>query len=155
MSKKVVVVNKATGEIYEWSTSNDLKLAESYKQISEMIQALERAKKKIRDQVLVKLDNAPNDSIEVGDYKWNKIIMHRKNYNIEVMQHELPPDIYDALVKPNKVAIDDWLKEVVEMGEDSPIEQEVVKILRDTMYDERPPTVAVKLERLKDDLRSS
>ena len=148
MSKPITVVSKATGEIFEFKADTDMELAQSYDQIRELIGALERAKTKIRTQVLQRMEASNDDSIDLGNYKWRKQIRHYLNYDMTVLRNLLDEDLLNDLVKPDKTKIDQYIKDSVDA--DSPvIPADVATELRATMFAERTPSVAVMLERVK------
>ena len=146
MGKPITVVSKATGEIFEFLADTDMELAQSYDQIRELQSALERAKTKIKTQILQRMEASSDDSIDLGSYKWKKQIKHYLTYDIEVMKKLLPRDVYDGLVVPNKVKVDEFLKENVKT---EVVPNGVAQELRATMYPNKTPSVAVLLEKVK------
>lgn len=147
MRDKVKVVNVATGEIYEYDWSNDAEQAMAYDGINQTIKALERARDKIKKKVLAEVD----DRKRAGDYEWRIITRNYMNYDISVLRHEVDEDLFNQLVKPNKTAIDELIKEAVAAPTElKDISLSAAKQLRDTMIKDKKPSIALKLERITD-----
>lgn len=149
---KVTVVNKLTGEIYDFDWADEESQAEAYANLSETITALERAKKKIREIVVADMDKRQLDHNKVGGgrFEWHKVISRYYNYDLRIMRNVLDEDLFNQIIKPNKTLIDKFLKESVADPEHAVIPADAGQALRDHMTEERPPSVALKLERSKD-----
>lgn len=149
---KVTVVNKLTGEVYDFAWADDESQAEAYANLSETITALERAKKKIREMVVADMDKRQLDHNKVGGgrFEWHKVISRYFNYDLRIMRNVLDEDLYNQIITPNKTMIDKFLKEGIADPDHAVITPEAGQALRDHMVEVRPPSVALKLERSKD-----
>lgn len=145
MAKPITVVSKATGEIFEFKADTDSDLAASYDQIRELVAALERAKTKIKTQVLQRMEAANDDSIDLGAYRWRKQIRHYLNYDLATMHRVLDEDMVNELVQPDKTKVDQYIKDSV--AGSGAIPPEAVSELRESMVVDKPPSVAVILEK--------
>lgn len=134
------VVDVLTGEVMEFADTTPEDIKNSWLQISKQIQALERAKDKLKPKVAELLDE--QGKYDFGDYMFRQSIVQRKNYDKAVMREALDEDTLDLFLVPDKTAIDKWLKEnVEELGE-------ISTTLRTTMVDVGNPYTITKLEKV-------
>ena len=134
------VVNVATGEVTEFADESPEDIKNSWLMISKQIQALERAKDKLKPKVAELLDEF--GKYEFEDYMFRQMTVQRRNYDKAVMREALDEDTLDLFLVPDKTAIDKYLKEnLEELGI-------VSTILRDSMVDVGNPYSITKLEKI-------
>lgn len=135
------VVNVATGEVTEFADSTPEEIKDSWLMISKQIQALERAKDKLKPKVAELLDEF--GKCEIGDYMFRQMTVQRRNYDKGLMRQELDEDTFDSLLIPDKTAVDRYIKEnLEELGNTS-------TLLRNYMVDVGQPYSVTKLEQIK------
>lgn len=134
------VTNKLTGEVFE--VKNITEAVNVWKDISSQIKALEAVKEQMKS-LLPKYLNEQGKSEEVDGYYFNSMIVQRRNYNKAVMREVLDEDTFDLFLKPDKTAIDKYLKENAEEIGDASTQ------LRNTMVDEGRAYTVTKLEKIK------
>lgn len=151
--KKIInVVNKYTGEVMSFSTARPVDKAQSYLAINETINALERAKDKIKDQILTEIGERGEEDLEVGSsFIWHRQTRRYFNYDLGVMRERLDEDLFNMLIKPDKTKIDEVLAESVKAKKHPVIEPEIGSELRKTMVEERMPVTALRLERISNE----
>lgn len=144
---KITVVNTYTGELMPFEWSNDLEMAQAYYAIQQTIKALERAKMKFKDKMIDRIDDT---HLEVGkDFIWHKSIRRYKNYNIYALREAIEDnDLFIEVVKPDKVFIDKMIKESID-SLDPVFSKDTVKMLKETMTEDRTPVIALTLERIE------
>lgn len=139
---KISAVNKATGEIIELQADNPEQIVEAWR----VAQEYEKASASLKDQLkkLVPSIVGTNGVSEpVGDYQFRVSTVQRMNYDKATMREVLDPDIFDVLIKPDKPAVDRFLKENLEtLGENS-------TTLRQAMVPDGKPFQVIRLEKLK------
>jgi len=139
----IKVVNTLTGEIEEFLDDTPNEIVESWKQISNQIKALERAKEKLKKKVPSILDN--NDTYEHNGYRFKLSHVQRFNYDKAVMRQVFDEDLLDTLLKPDKTLIDTYIKDNLEqLGELS-------SMLRNSMKEEGLGYQVIKLEKVSRD----
>jgi len=139
----ITVVNTLTGEIGEFMDDTPEQIVESWKQISNQIKALERAKEKLKIKVPNILD--AKDTYEYNGYRFKMNTIQRFNYDKSVMRQVLDEDLLDTLLKPDKTLIDNYLKDNLEqLGESS-------TLLRESMIEEGKAYTVIKLEKVSRD----
>ena len=137
------VVNTYTGEIEEFPHSSPEDIVESWKQISNQIKALERAKDKLKQFVPNILDN--NDTYENNGYRFRMSTIQRYNYDKSIMRQVFDEDLLDTLLKPDKTLIDNYIKDNLEtLTEGS-------TLLRNSMVEDGKPYQVIKLEKVSRD----
>lgn len=145
MNKTVEVVNKYSGEIYTFHWENEVEQAQAYKQLGETIDALVRAKNKIRDDILKNIDGQRQI---VGAFEWSVQVRRYMNYDLTVMRNVLDEDYYNQLVKPDKIKIDLAIKETIFDPEKGNMTLDATQALRDSMIEERLPSTALRLDKI-------
>lgn len=136
----VQVVDLATGEVLEFADRTPVEIKNSWDQISQQIKALERAKDKLKPKVSELIDSGQAD---FGDAIFRQTAVQRMNYNAAVMRDNLDPDVFEALMVPNKPLVDTYLKEnLTELGE-------VSTELRRSMVPVGEPYTTIRLEKIK------
>lgn len=137
----ITAVDVLTGEVLEFADSTPEEIKDSWLQISKQIQALERAKDKLKPKVAELLDEF--GKCEIGDYMFRQMTVQRRNYDKAVMREALDEDTLDLFLVPDKTAIDKYLKEnLEELGD-------VSTRLRESMVDVGQPYSVTKLEQIK------
>lgn len=130
------VVNKFTGEIYELSTKNPQDIVDSWRLLSELIKAAERAKDKLR---------AAAETLERQDINgYQFVVMNNQLYNYDktVMRQLLDADTFDSLLVPDKAAVDEYLKENLDtLGK-------ISSELRQTMVPVGSPYQTIRLQKI-------
>lgn len=136
----ITAVNTISGEVMEFADSTPEEVRDSWLQISKQIQALERAKDKLKPKVASMLDEF--GKCEIGDYMFRQTTVQRRNYDKAVMREALDEDTLDLFLVPDKTAIDKYLKEnLEELGD-------ISTRLRESMVDVGNPYSITKLEKL-------
>lgn len=146
MKGNITVVNKHTGEVWDFGWANDEGLAEAYANINETLAALERGRRKLREAVLKQMEKEGVDHRGVGRYIWHKRINRYLNYDLSTMRKVLDEDTLNLLIKPDKPKIDQMLKDSANNPKSPVIEPKAASALRETMVEERAPAVVLRLE---------
>lgn len=141
MSNIVKAINRATGEIIEIDANNIKEVMEAYKISKEY----EKVSKSLTDQlkkILPKYLDEHGRSEEIDGYKFTSTLTQRHTYDKAVLRKVLDEDTYDLFMKPDKSAIDTYIKEnLEELGETS-------GILRKSMIPEGKAYTTTKLNKL-------
>jgi len=136
----ITVVDVLTGEVSEFADTTPEEIKDSWLQINKQIQALERAKDKLKPKVAELLDEF--GKYEFEDYMFRQMTVQRRNYDKAVMREALDEDTLDLFLVPDKTAIDKYLKEnLEELGD-------VSTRLRESMVDVGNPYSVTKLEKI-------
>lgn len=136
------VVDTLTGEVLEFADSTPEEIKDSWLQISKQIQALERAKDKLKPKVAELLDEF--GKYEFEDYMFRQMTVQRRQYDKAVMRGVLDEDTLDLFLVPDKTKVDQYIKEhLEELGE-------VSTLLRKTMVTVGNPYTTVRLEKVTD-----
>lgn len=136
------VVDTLTGEVMEFADTTPEEIKDSWLQISKQIQALERAKDKLKPKVAELLDEF--GKCEIGDYMFRQTTVQRRNYDKGILKEVIKDEgLLDEMLQPNKKFIDDWLKENVETS------GEIGTLIRDNMIDVGEPFSQTRLEQIK------
>lgn len=134
----IKTTNKATGEVIEMPAKTLDDLVEAWQIAGEYIKTGER----LRDQLKKTVPNFVSDrgtSDESGGRMFRVYTVQRSNYDKAVMRRVMDNDLFDTLLKPDKTAVDTYLKENL---------PEWSSELRDTMIEEGKPYEVIKLERV-------
>ena len=141
---KVSSTNKFTGELVELPADTPEQIITAWR----VAQELERQAKQLKDQLKKVVPSLIGDrgvSDEVDGYMFRSTTIQKYNYSRAALRELLDADTYDLMMKPNKTAIDTYLKEnLEELGEKS-------TLLRNSMKAEGKPYEVIKLERVKRD----
>lgn len=137
----IKAINRATGEIIELPATNPQEIVTAW----QTAQEYEKAAKSLKDQ-LKKLVPAfvgtRGVSEPIGNFQFRVSSIQRMNYDKAVMRETLDADLFDVLIKPDKPAIDKYLKENLESLGD------VSTRLRQAMIPEGKPYEVIKLEKI-------
>lgn len=131
-------VNTITGEQFEFPTDTNDQLVEAYNQAQALEAAAKRAKEKARN-LIVERDL---DGYISGNRAVKIINVQRKDYDLTVMREVLDADQFNTFIKPDKTALDTFIKENVESMPEA-------KDLRDTMIDIGDPYIQVRVEKVQ------
>lgn len=141
---KISATNKATGEVIEWPANTPEQLVEAWVLAKEY----ERLALSLKDQLKKLVPSLVGDrgtSEPISNYMFRVSTVQRMNYDKSVMREVLDPDVFDVLLKPDKPAVDKYIKENLETLLDGSTR------LRKAMVAEGKPYQVIKLERLSDD----
>lgn len=137
----ISAVNKATGEIIELPVDTPEKIVEAWR----IAQEYDKASTSLKDQLKKLVPSIISDrgvSEPVGNYQFRVSNIQRTTYDKAVMREVLDADLFDVLVKPDKGAVDKYLKEnLEELGE-------VSTTLRSSMIADGKPYEVIRLEKL-------
>lgn len=137
----ITAINKATGEIVELPTDTPDQITQAWL----IAQQYEKTATALKDQLKKLVPTLITDkgvSEPIGNYIFRQSPIQRMNYNKSIMREVLDPDVYDVLTKPDKPAIDKYLKDnLAELGD-------ISTTLRQSMTAEGMPYTVIKLEKL-------
>lgn len=138
---KITATNKATGEVIELPADTAEQIVEAWRVAQEYVKAADALKAQLK-QLVPSLVGDRGVSEPIGNFQFRVSFVQRKNYDKAVMRQVLDADTFDLLLKPDKPAIDTFLKEhLEELGDAS-------TALRQSMVDEGKPYEVIKLEKL-------
>jgi len=141
MSKNVTATNKVTGEVIELEVGNLEQLIQAWEVASEYAKTADRLKTKLKEIVPAYVET--NVSEEINGRQFRVSSVQRMNYDKSVLREHLDEDTFDVLMKPDKSAIDNYIKEnLEELGERS-------TAIRQAMIPDGKPYEVIKLEKLK------
>lgn len=140
----ITAVNKGTGEVIELPADTLEQVVEAWK----IAQEYDKAAKALKDQlklIVPEFIENNNRSPEVGNVQFKINSVQRMTYDKSVLRQNLDEDTFDVMMKPDKPAIDKYLKEnLEELGEAS-------HIIRAAMVADGKPYEVIKLEKLSRD----
>lgn len=141
----IKATNHATGEVIELPANSLQEVVQAWK----IAQEYDKASASLKDQLKELVPNWISDkgiSQEVLGCQFRVSHIQKKNYDKAVLREVIQDeDTLDMLLKPDKPAIDRFLKEnLQELGEGS-------TTLRQRMVDEGKPYQVIKLEKLTRD----
>lgn len=140
----VKATNKATGEVVELPTDTLEDVTAAWLIAQEYAKTAEALKTQLKD-IVPNYINDQGKSDEVKGFMFRVSNIQKKTYDKAVMREVLDPDVFDVLMRPNKTAVDKYIKEnLSSLGGLS-------TKLRETMIDEGPCYPVLKLERLDRD----
>lgn len=138
---KITATNKATGEVIELD-ANDLKeITKAWQVVQEYEKAAGSLREQLKKLVPAYVDSNGKSPI-VGNHRFTILSMQRFNYDKPTMREVFDPDTFEVLLKPDKPAIDKYIKENLEaLGEYS-------TLLRSSMIAEGNAYEVIRLEKL-------
>lgn len=140
----ITATNKATGEVIELDTDTPVNIVHAWR----VAQEYEKIAIALKDQLkklVPKIVDGHGVSDPIGNFQFRMSTIQRYNYDKSTMRQVLDEDVFDVLLKPDKTAVDKYLKENLEqLGEAS-------TLLRKSMIPEGSPYQVIKLERLSDE----
>lgn len=140
---RVSTTNKITGEVVDMPADNLEQIMTAW----QLAQQLEKMAKDLKDQLKPKVERYAETgaSEDINNLRFKIISTQRYNYDKAIMRQVLDEDVFDLLLKPDKTAVDNYLKENLEQLGDISTE------LRKTMVEVGKPYQVIKLEKLKFD----
>jgi hypothetical protein len=139
--RSVKITVKSTGEVLDFNASSPEQIVEAWRLASEYEKAYKALKGKLKAFVpdLVETNGL---SEPINGYSFRLSNIQRMNYDKAVLREVFDEDTLDLFLKPDKPAIDTYLKENLEtVGEGS-------TRLRKAMIPEGKPYQVIKLEKL-------
>lgn len=139
----ITATNRATGEVIELLTDTPVQIVQAWK----IAQEYEKTAKALKDQLKELVPTLVNElgvSETIDSCMFRVSNVQRRNYDKATMRQVLDEDTYDLLVKPDKSAVDKFLKDAVMRFEAGDIAAQ----LRDSMVDDGKPYQVIKLEKL-------
>lgn len=137
----IQAVNRATGEVIDLPANTPEEIVQAWNIAKEY----EKAATALKDQLKKLVPNLVNErgvSDEVNGYVFRVSNVQRKTYDKAVLRQQLDEDTFDLFMKPDKTAIDKYLRENLEdLGEAS-------TIIRNSMIDDGKPYQVIKLEKV-------
>lgn len=137
----ITATNKATGEVIELPADNPEQIVAAWRIAQEYAKASDALKDQLKKLVPAMVGNN-GMSEPVGNYAFRVSNVQRFTYNKATMRELLDEDLFDTLLKPDKPAIDKYLKENLEALGD------VSTQLRQSMLPDGNPYQVIKLEKL-------
>ncbi len=138
----ITATNKATGEVIELQADTPEQIVEAWR----IAQEYDKAATALKDQlkkIVPSIIGPRGVSDQIGDYQFRVSPIQRMTYDKTVMREVLDPDTFDVLLKPDKPAVDKYLKENLEtLGEAS-------TVLRQAMVADGAPFSRTVLEKTK------
>lgn len=140
----ITATNKATGEMIELPANTPKQIVEAWRTAHEYAKAAEVMKDQLR-RLVPSLIGERGTSEPIGQYQFRVSSIQKQTYDKAVMREVLDPDTFDVLLKPDKPAIDRFLKENLEtLGDDS-------TKLRQAMVADGNPYQTIRLEKVSRD----
>lgn len=142
---KVSVVNKLTGEVYDFDLKTPEDVMDAWEMCSEIIKAFERAKDKMKLLVPEFVDEKGTYEANGKMFRFSSI--QRMNYDSSAIRDLIDDeDLKSMMFVPKKTFIDNWIKEGIEKGD--PTVLEISTPLRESMVPDGPRYNQVRLERV-------
>ena len=142
---KVTATNKATGEVVELAADTPEEIVTAWRVAQEYIKTADALKDQLKKIVPTLITGTGTTSEPVGNYQFRVSAIQRQTYDKGVMRQVLDADLFDVLVKPDKTAVDKYLKENLEtVGE-------AATALRSSMIADGRPYQVIKLEKVSRD----
>ena len=137
----ITATNKATGEVVELGTESPEAIVSAWR----VAQEYEKTAKALKDQLKELVPDFVGEkgvSEQIGDYIFRVSSIQRMTYDKAALRELLDEDTFDVLLKPDKSAVDRFLKENLgQLGETS------TKI-RGSMIADGKPYQVIKLEKV-------
>lgn len=141
MSRLIKAVNKATGEVIELPANTQEEIVTAWN----IAREYEKAATALKDQLkklVPEIVNTNGTSDDINGYMFRVSFVQRYDYDKAVMRQVLDEDVFDLLLKPDKSAVDKYLKENIDdLGE-------ISVRLRNSMVESGKPYQVIKLEKL-------
>lgn len=140
---KISATNKATGEVVELAADTREQIVDAWR----IAQEYEKTSKALKDQLKALVPDLVSErgvSEPIGDFMFRVSSIQRMTYDKSVMRDVLDADTFDVLLKPDKPAIDKFLKEAVKAGDNA----SMTTVLRQSMIADGNPYQVIKLEKL-------
>lgn len=138
---RITATNKATGEVIELDANTPAEIVAAWRVAQEYDKAAAALKDQLK-QLVPSLVDVRGLSEPVGNFQFRVSSIQRMTYDKSIMREVLDADVFDTLLKPDKTAVDHYLKENLEtLGEAS-------TLLRQGMIAEGNPYQVIKLEKI-------
>lgn len=137
----ITATNKATGEVIDLPANTPEQIVEAWR----IAQEYDKTATTLKDQLkrlIPRIVGAGGTSEPIGNYIFRVSPIQRQNYDKSVMHRVFDEDVVDILLRPDKPAIDKYLKENLESLGDISTE------LRASMIQEGQPYTVIRLEKL-------
>lgn len=139
---KITATNKATGEVVELDANTPEEIVTAWTIAQEYDKTAIALKDQLKKLVPAIVGNN-GLSEQYGVYQFRVSSIQRMNYDKAVMREVLDEDTLDLFLKPDKPALDKYLKENLEVvGEGS-------TLLRNSMVADGKPYQVIKLEKVQ------
>lgn len=139
--KYITATNEITGEFISLDTNNLTQIVHAWRMASEYEKLAKRIKDKLKPLVAEHTLMGASDAID--GFQFRQSFVQRKTYDKGIMREVLDEDTYDLFMKPDKSAVDKYIRENLEsLGEQA-------KQLRDNMIDDGKAYQVIKLEKLE------
>lgn len=136
----ITATNKHTGEVVNLPTDTLEQIVEAWRVAQEYAKTAESLKDQLKQLVPKYVDDV---SEPINGFMFRVSNVQRMNYDKSKLREVFDEDTLDLMLKPDKPAIDRYLKENLEqIGDGS-------TILRKSMLPEGKPYTVIKLERLE------
>jgi len=137
----IQAVNRATGEVIDLPANTPEEIVQAWN-IAKESDSVATAPQDQLKKLVPNLVNEQGVSDEVNGYVFRVSNVQRKTYDKAVLRQQLDEDTFDLFMKPDKTAIDKYLRENLEdLGEAS-------TIIRNAMIDDGKPYQVIKLEKV-------
>lgn len=138
---KITATNKATGEIIELAANTPQEIVLAWQTAKEYAKAADQLKVQLKE-LIPDFVGDRGTSQPIDGHIFRVSYIQRKTYDKSVMREVLDTDTFDLMLKPDKPAIDRFLKENLEsLGDAS-------TALRRNMLPDGNPYQVIKLEKL-------
>jgi hypothetical protein len=137
----IKAINEATGEVIELPTNTLEEVVNAWQIAQQYDKAATSLKDQLKELVPKYLsDNGRSD--EVSNYQFKSNTVQRMTYDKTVLRQQLDEDVFDLMMKPDKQAVDKYLKENIEVLGDAST------VIRQAMITDGKPYQVIKLEKL-------
>jgi hypothetical protein len=136
---KITATNKATGEVIELDASTPEQIVQAWQTAQQYSKAADALKDQLK-KLVPDLVGSRGISEPIGNCQFRITSVQRMTYDKSVMREVLDADTFDLMLKPDKTAIDRFLKENLEILGDAST------ALRTSMIAEGNPYQIIKLE---------
>jgi hypothetical protein len=137
----ITATNKHTGEVVELPANTPEEVVQAWLIAQEYAKTAEALKDQLK-KLVPKIVGEQSTSDPINGFVFRISNVQRRNYDKSKLREVLDEDVYDLMVKPDKPAIDKYLKENLEQLGD------ISTQLRESMIDEGKAYEVIKLERL-------
>ena len=138
--KNIQITNYRTGELIELPVGKPEDILDSLRFVQETKKLYELAEAKLKAMSRKIVDS--NGVFEHGEYRLRISPVQRMTYDRAVLRSVVDEDTLDSLLKLNKTAVDEYIKEnLYSLGEGA-------TLLRKTMIPDGNPYETVKVEKI-------
>lgn len=141
---KITATNKATGEVVELPVDVPEQIVVAWRVAQEYVKTAESLKNQLK-KLVPEFVGTNGISEPIGNFMFRVSNIQKMTYDKATMRRVLDEDVFDVLLKPDKTAIDKYLKENLEsLGAAS-------TQLRTSMIPDGNPYQIIKLEKLSNE----